>query len=344
MKKGCFAVLVIMLLTGFFLFPFADRALSQTKPIEIKLTQWDPPQALNAQITQKMVDRINEKAAGKLKVIAYFGETLLKQQEAYRSTQLGVADMSYFGPNSPGSPVILGRIVSLPFLGITSHEMGSEVYNKLLKESPELQAEYKGVKVLGLFGIPMDNFSMVKKAVHVPADAKGMKIIALGQRVDFMKAIGAVPVSMGLGDWYTSLERGLVEGIYFLFPVISIFKGEDLFKYHTVVNASLGVNMWLFNEKKWNSMPPDLQQIVEEAATWRATEMVKADRADELRIIEVFKKKGHEVYYPTAAEMKLWQAAAKPIHDTWIAENEAKGLPAKKVYDQMQKVIREYKK
>jgi TRAP-type C4-dicarboxylate transport system substrate-binding protein len=43
--------------------------------------------------------------------------------------------------------------------------------------------------------------------------------------------------------------------------------------------------MWLFNEKKWNSLPPDLQKVVEEAATWRAMEIVKADRAEEERVI-----------------------------------------------------------
>jgi TRAP-type C4-dicarboxylate transport system substrate-binding protein len=90
--------------------------------------------------------------------------------------------MSYFGPTSPGSPIVLGRVVSLPFLGVTSHEMGTDVFNKLLKESPELQAEYKGLKVLGLFAIPMDKFHMVKKPIHVPADAKGAKIVALGTR------------------------------------------------------------------------------------------------------------------------------------------------------------------
>ena len=82
--------------------------------------------------------------------------------------------------------------------------------------------------------------------------------------------LSGLPVTIGLGDWYTSLERGLVEGIYFLFPVLPNFKGEDLFKYHTVVNASLGVNFWIFNEKKWNSLPADLQKIIEEAANWRA--------------------------------------------------------------------------
>jgi len=339
MKKAGLAFLVVAI-AGLALLSFTGSAVSQTKPIELKLAQWDPPMSLPATMTQKMVDRINEKAAGKLKVTPFYGESLFKQQESYRSTALGVADMSYFGPTSPGSPVVLGRIMSLPFTGVTSHEMGTEVYRRLLKESPEMQAEYRGLKVMGVFAIPMDNFHMVKKPIHVPKDAKGVKIVALGPRVDFMKEIGAVPVTMGLGDWYTSLERGLVEGIYFLFPVLPVFKGEDLFKSHTIVNASLGVNMFVFNEKKWNSLPPDLQKVIEEAADWRAAEIVKADRLEEEKVIASLKKKGHEIYYPTAEEMKLWHAEAKPVQDKWIADNEAKG--AKKVFELLQKAVKEY--
>ncbi len=342
MKKFA-AVIIGVAMTCFFLMASADIARAQTKPIELKLAQWDPPQAKIARLTQKMADMINEKSGGRIKVVTYFGETLLKQAESYRSTQLGVADMSYFGPTSAGSPVVLGRVISLPFLGLTSHEMCTAVYERLLAESPELKAEYKGLKVMGLFGIPLDNFHTTKKLIRVPADAKGIKILALGPRVDFMKEIGAAPVTMGVGDWYTSIERGLVDGLYFLFPVLPIFKLEDLFKYHTVVNASAGVNMFIFNERKFNSLPPDLQKVIEDAARWRVNESHKNDRAEDEGVIATLKSKGHTFYYPTAEEMKLWQAAAKPVHEKWIADNEAKGLSARKVYDQLTRIIREYK-
>jgi TRAP-type C4-dicarboxylate transport system substrate-binding protein len=323
---------------------FTDKGQTQTKPIELKLAQWDPPQSLPGSMTLKMVDRINEKAAGKLKVTAYLSESLLKQPESFRGTQLGTADISYFGPTAPGSPVVLGRVISLPFLGITSHEMATDVYVKLLKESPELMAEYKGLRVMGVFGIPLDNLHLVKKSVHVPADMKGLKIIAFGPRVDFMKELGATPVTISVGDWYTSLERGLVEGLDHLFPVLPVFKIEDLFKHHTVINASCGMNFFIFNEQKWKSLPPDLQNVIEEAANWRAAEIMKADRVEENRVIAYVKSKGHEVYYPTAEEMKLWVSHAKPVQDKWIADTEAKGLPAKKVFEQMTRIVKEYKK
>uniref|UniRef100_A0A7C2P1Z9 TRAP transporter substrate-binding protein n=1 Tax=candidate division WOR-3 bacterium TaxID=2052148 RepID=A0A7C2P1Z9_UNCW3 len=317
---------------------------AQTQVIELKLAQWDPPQTMVAQFTQRMVDMINEKARGRLKITPYFGETLIKQPEHYRATQLGVVDIAYFGPTAPGSPVLLGRIISLPFLGLTSHEMVTDVYKKLFNESPELRAEYKGLKVMGIFGIPGDNFHMTKKLIRIPSDAKGIKIIALGgPRAEFLKEIGASPVTIPVGEWYTSLERGLVEGLFFLNPVLSVFKLEDLFKYHTIVNASFGLNMWIFNEQKWNSLPPDLQNIIIEGMEWRVKEIHKFDKNEDIRIIEYAKSKGHTVYYPTEEEMKLWREVAKPIHYKWIEEMESKGLPARKVYNRLQRIIKEYR-
>jgi TRAP-type transport system periplasmic protein len=340
MRRTCFSIMVIVVAMLFL--PAAPPLNAQEKqPIELKLADWNPPQAKISQLTQKMVDMIHKNSDGRIKITSYFGETLLKQQESFRSTQLGVADISYFGPNAAGSPIVLGKVISLPFLGITSNEMATIVYEKLLQESPEVRGEFKGVKVLGLFGIPLDNFHSVKKAIHTPNDIKGMKIISVGTRAELLKAVGASPVGLGVGDWYTSIERGLVEGLYFLFPVLPIFKIQDLFKYHTVVNASTGVNMFIVNEKKWNSLPPDLQKVVADAAAWRVQQTHRDDRMDEEAMIEYSKSKGQVIYYPTASEMELWHAAAKPVHDKWIADNEGKGLPARKVYDQVVRIVKE---
>jgi TRAP-type C4-dicarboxylate transport system substrate-binding protein len=258
--------------------------------------------------------------------------------------QNGVADMSYFGPGIPGNPIVLGKIISLPFMGINSNEMTTAVYGRLLKESPELIKEYKGVKVLGPFGIPMDNLHLSKKAVHVPEDIKGMKILTLGSRVNFLKDIGATPVTIGVGEWYTSLERGLAEGLYFLFPVLPIFKLENQFQHHTVINGSATINMFIFNQRKWDSIPPDLQEVITEGTKWRVMRAHEHDRAEQQRVLADLKKRGHTIYTPTPEEMKLWEESAKGIHEKWIKDVEAKGLPARKIYDRFKTFIAEYRK
>ena len=47
---------------------------------------------------------------------------------------------------------------------------------------------------------------------------------------------------------------------------------------------------------------------------------------------------------PTPQELKLWKEAVQPVHEKWIADTEAKGLPAKAVYDEAKRLIKEYDK
>ena len=42
--------------------------------------------------------------------------------------------------------------------------------------------------------------------------------------------------------------------------------------------------------------------------------------------------------------MKLWRQAAQPLHDKWIEETEAKGLPARAVYNEAKRLIGEVTK
>lgn len=343
MRKSFFWVFIVAV-TAIVSLSFVTQTIAQAKTIELKFAYWSSPKSKTAKLSMEMLDRIEKRSKGRIKFNAYLGETLLKIRDTYRGVQLDVADMSYFGPGIPGNPIVLGKIISLPFMGLTSNEMTTAVYGRLLRESPELLAEYKGVKVLGTFGIPMDNFHLSKKAVHVPADIKGMKIITLGSRVNFLRDIGAIPVTIGVGEWYTSLERGLAEGLYFLFPVIPIFKLENQFKHHTIINGSATANMFIFNQKKWDSLPTDLQEVITEATEWRITEAHKRDRKEQETVIKALKEKGHTIYTPTPEEMKQWVEVAKPIHERWIKEVEAKGRPARVIYDRFKKFIEEYQK
>jgi TRAP-type C4-dicarboxylate transport system substrate-binding protein len=316
------------------------------KPIELKLADWNPPKAGVAQITQKMADMIGEKSGGKLKIRVYTAESLVKMVEVFRGVQTGVADISYCTAAVMGSPLELNKVTSLPFMGITSMEMASAVHEKLFSQSPEVRAEFKGLKVLGFRGMPLYHGHFVKKEVHVPTDIKGMKLIAAGPWVDIVSAAGGAPVSLGIGDWYMSLERGVVEGHFVHFPVTYVFKTLDLFKYHTMFGggAATTPDCFIFNLDVWNSLPADLQKVIEDAIRWRTGEITKFDYEEEQRAINYAKSKKQTFIYVTPEEVKLWVEAAKPAHEKWITTTSAKGLPARKVYEEAQRIIKEHTK
>jgi TRAP-type C4-dicarboxylate transport system substrate-binding protein len=336
MKKSGFVFIILLL-------AFPSLVFAQ-KTFELKYVDWSPPTAGISKINQKMLDMITEKSGGRIKITAYFGESLLKMAEVFKGVQQGLADISYWTVGAPGSPERLAMLMRLPVLGIPSTEAGTEFVRRLFETSPDIAQEYKGIEVLGLRMMPFSEFHSVKKLVKKPADMKGMKVITTGIWADYMKLNGAAPVALGVGDWYLSLERGLVEAQITHFPAAYIFKTLDIFKYHTMIHAS-GVPSCIFvNRNTWASLPPDLQKVLKEAAEWQAKEIVRFDHEEEERAIEYAKKRGNTFYSPTPEEMKEWYQSFKLLHEEFVNGLEKEGLPAKKVYDRLVELLEKYRK
>ena len=89
-------------------------------------------------------------------------------------------------------------------------------------------------------------------------------------------------------------------------------------------------------------LPPDIQQIFEDLSPWLGQALIQADNGYEAMVIGKAKELGHAMTIPTPQEMQLWKNAVQPVHDKWIADTEAKGLPAKAVYEEAKRLIKEY--
>lgn len=311
--------------------------------IELKYADWNPPTLTVAQVNQAMLNRITERTKGKVRFVTFFSETLLKMPEVYRGVQTGVADMAYFGLGIPGSPAELGRVLTLPFMGITSVEMGTKAMSKLWTESPELQAEFKGVKVFGFRAMPLEHLMFTNKLAKIPADVRGQKILAVGLRIEYVKSLGAAPVAVGPGEWYLALERGLANGFYQHFAAAYNFKLLDILKYYTILNINTGFDCFAINERTWSKLSPEVRSIILEEAERRAQEMIKADYGEESKGLEYAKQKGGVFYNPTQDEMKLWISSAEPVHKEWIEKYEQRGLPARKIYERAKAIIQSVK-
>ena len=102
--------------------------------------------------------------------------------------------------------------------------------------------------------------------------------------------------------------------------------------------------MVIMNLEKWNSLPTDLQQIIESLAAETELLCFNDTMAGDKRVQErISGMEGHTVIEPTEAELALWKERAMPLHQEWIDKMEAKGLPGQAVYDKVTEVIARYK-
>jgi TRAP-type C4-dicarboxylate transport system substrate-binding protein len=316
--------------------------------IELIYADWNPS---GAPVTQSYVDwanRIEQDTGGRVKITNYFAGSLAGNTEVFRACQTGMADIvSYVVGSNPGLlPLNEGGL--LPFIGWPDSATATKAYRELLQTTPELLGEFQGLKVMvgGARQMPGFQLHMTKKDALLPADLKGTKIIASGQLGKLVEAAGGAPVSLGALDWYTSLERGLAEGHFIFFAAADAFGLLELEKYHTMFGdggSNASPYLQLMNLDTWNSLPPDIQKIIEDEATNLGDYQLGMDIQEEQSKIDKAKSTG-TVTYITAEQLQAWKDLAKPIQDAWIADTASKGLPGQAIYDKIQQLIAKYSK
>jgi TRAP-type C4-dicarboxylate transport system substrate-binding protein len=338
---GMCAILMLAML-------FSLPAFAQEKVIELTVNDHNPPPSTVAQSWDAWGKWVEAQAKGRLKVTIYHGGALLAEKEAYRGTETGVCDMAHYVVDRREG-FLLSTVTTLPFLAMPAQLEAGELWMELLNKFPEMAKEWDGVKIIGLFMMPPTHIHTKKKAVKTPADLKGMKIHGAEYAlVQVMDAAGASPVQLDITEMYTGLERGILDGVMNHFPVCFIFKVLELTPYHTVFGDG-GINMTpmfaIMNPKKFNSLPPDLQKLLEDSGKVWTQEMAKLDFPLQKTAVDFCKGKNHTFVNLTPKEIKVWyDLVKKPIHDKWIEDAEAKGLPGKKVYKETLKLVKKYQK
>jgi tripartite ATP-independent transporter DctP family solute receptor len=131
-----------------------------------------------------------------------------------------------------------------------------------------------GVEDLGLVGLAISEGGLrkplgAKKALTTPADFQGLKIRSVESQVlaEGLRALGADPTPLPLGDVYNALRSGTVQGMEANYGLIYTQKYYEVADFVTA-----NVNFWPFptaivmNKDKFDDLDEEDQQILRDAA------------------------------------------------------------------------------
>jgi len=345
--------LIIIILAAFLFAEFSltgckkGTSTSKQETIELVFSHLVPEMATTAQVAKAWGDKIEEMSGGRVKFTYYWGASLTPPGETYKGYQTGVADVGFYPPELAYQPLSYG--MQLPLLGIPSMKAGSEIYAKLLDEFPEMRAEFEGVKVFAPRMAAPTHLHFTKKDVRTPADVKGLKI-RVAQDVsiaNFLQAAGATPVEVVPPELYLSLEKGMVDGVYFSFPAVNVWGAMPLMKSHTVFGtqgiSGDNLDVLVFCEATWKRLPDDIKKIIEDLEPWYLEEMIKAEQNEIDKAVALAQSEGQTMIYLTDAEIAEWKKYAETVYKTWINDMEAKGKPGRKVYERAVELISQYR-
>ncbi len=323
-------------------------AVADEKIYEVKFNNTTPEVAPTNQFIKEWAKTIEERSNGRVKFTFYWSNSLISDPtDIPKGVASGVADISWLAiTNIPGNMTL--ELTYLPGLAWPSLEAGTEIYGQLLEEFEVLQEEYSslGMKLYTFWRGGPSHIYTTKKLVKTPDDMRGLRFIASGFYSDIINQLGGTPVTIGPGDWYTSTERGMVDGIIIGLNVLSAFNLIPLMENYTLLGDS-GLAMELYalvmNPDFYNSLPPDLQAIFDEEAPALQKALIQDQIDQGAYVLHVAEKEhGHNITKLTDDEVQVWVEACKDLHEEVIQRHEASGKPAREVYNRMVELIASY--
>lgn len=325
MKKVFLCCLLVSLL-AFFLVPVSALAAPKSK-MHLKFSTWHPPASREVKtVWQPMLEELKKKSDGRITYTLYAGAALGKGPEHYDIVAKGMSDMGYFTATWTPGRFPLTDVLSLA-TWVDGKDIAVDIGNKMYEEA--LSKEFPGVKMIELNGC-IQAFLWTRKPVKTVDDCKGLKIRTPGgHQTNYIKALGAEPVFMPLGDVYLSLETGTIDGLVTCPPLVLAFKLHEVAKYGVVATFGCVSEGVIMNQKSWENTPDDLKPIIEEVCSnpFRTTGGLNRDVYKTM--MNEISGKGVKLSTLTPEQEKRWFAGFQEVTKNWVADMEAKGLPAK---------------
>jgi len=311
----------IALGTGLGHFPLAH---GQTN---LKFSTWHVPIGRDVQtVWVPMLEELKKKSKEKIHYTMFAGSALGKGPEHFDIVANGLSDMGYFTATWTPGRFPLTDVLSLASW-VDGKDIATDIGNAMYKRV--LQKEFQGIKMLELNGC-IQSFLWTKKPVRNIEDAKGLKVRSPGgHQTHYIKAIGAEPIFMPLGDVYLAVETGTVDGIVTCPPQFLAFKLHEVARYGVVTTFGCVSEGVIMNAESWKKIPEDLKPVVDEVThnPYRISGGLTRDVYKKM-MKEIMDKKV-ELYNLPSKEAERWYEKFRDVTRRWVADLEAKKLPAK---------------
>lgn len=299
---------------------------------ELKLATFVPARHhIDKKVFRPMSAELAKQSGGKLTIKIFPGGALgAGPREQFKRAINRVADMTFGlqGYTSQQFPRTL--LAELPNIGTSPQD----VTRKMWKAIDHIQADYKDVKILGLW---MTDFTVLiskKKPITSLADLKGLKIRTPSALAGgLLKKWGAIPVPMPAPKIYQSFQTGIVDAVFIGGSGIRSFKLQEVGKYYTVgLPLTFTSQFLVMNKNSYNELSADEKKQLD-AQTGLKMSLTGAAEYEKAGVstMKFVEKGGGKIVTLAPAEAKKFSDAANAYVTEVIAAREKAGIKAKAI-------------
>ncbi|WP_417427072.1 TRAP transporter substrate-binding protein [Hoeflea sp.] len=269
----------------------------------------------NARAAVRFKEEVEVKSDGRIEINIRPAAQLGGDVEIIEQTQMGLVHISIPPTGNLANFNEKMYLFDLPFL-LSDNEAMKRVLDG--EVGTELLGTLGGNNLHGIamWGAGFRHMTNNVRPINGPDDLKGIKMRTLQAPtiLSTYRAYGANPTAMAYVEVYNGLQQGVVEGQENPLANIDSMRFYEVQKYMTLTGHAYHTYAAVMNLQAWESLPEDLQKVVEDAMIVGRDAAREYTIEDEARILDAIKDQ-IEIQELSPEGRAAFVEASKPIYE-----------------------------
>jgi TRAP-type C4-dicarboxylate transport system substrate-binding protein len=264
-------------------------------------------------LCRKFADEVAKRTKGEVTGEVYPNSSLMKTNAQFGAIRKGALDLTLYPLAYAGGEVPELNITLMPSL-VSSYAQAARWKDAPIGQELTRILADKGVVVVSWIWQAGGCASRSKRLLG-PEDAPGQKVRGGSREMELMfKDAGSAVVSLPSNESYAAMQTGAVDAVITSSTSLISFRLEELSKYLATGN---GQSYWfmfeplLMSKSVFDALPEAQRKIIMDVGRELEAFGLEAAKADDQKVIEVFKAKGAEINLFTPAVLDKWKAIAR---------------------------------
>ncbi|MGR8946536.1 MAG: TRAP transporter substrate-binding protein [Gammaproteobacteria bacterium] len=260
------------------------------------VTSWPPNLPVNHEGVAKFADDVKTMSSGQMTIQVFAAGELVPALQVFDAVSQGTVEMGHSAAYYWAGKLPAAQFMTAVPFGMNARGMWAWLYGEQgLDLWRELYAPFNLVPFpMGNTGTQMGGW--FNKKINSANDLNGLKMRIPGLGGKTLANAGGNPILLSGGEVYTALERGNIDATEWVGPLHDVRFGLDraakYYYYPGWHEPSTQLEL-IVNKQKWESLPANLQAIIDAAATSAGVFIYSKMEVGNAQTYEKLKESGH---------------------------------------------------
>ena len=307
----------------------ASGSSAGSNKVVLKLAHVLPQSAPTHKAMVFMAERAAEKSGGLVEIQVFPNGQLGSETDTTEQLQKGALAMAKASTAPLENFIPEMAIFSVPYL-FRDEDHFWKVLNGEIGKSILLKGAEAGIRGVCYYDSGARSFYTADRPVLSPSDLKGMKIRVMDSKtsMDMVDLLGGSPTPIPFGDLYSALQQGMVDGAENNPPSMYDTRHWEVAKHYSMDEHARIPDIILFSQKIWETLSPQVQQWVQEAADESLEYQREIWNDYVAECLESLEAEGVTIYYPDKSEFQRLAAKMYSNFDGTVIEPLIKRIQA----------------